>query len=143
MDGVGFGLQVFVAFYLTKPVIEPLGHNAVQGFVFIFIEKFFRELDSGGFGVAFFHAAALDLHTGDAVYENADNAAGQAQELLYFDERTDVINVLEGRFFYFVIELGRDEQHPVVLHGVIDGSEGFFPAYVDVAEQFWKNDDSP
>ena len=114
-----------------------------QGFFFDFVAADFSHFDGSPFEVIGFLGKALHADAGNAVDQDADQAARHAQELFNLDQAADGIDIVKTRIVFVFIDLGRYQELPVVFHGVVDGSQGRIAADVDVADQLRIDDDAP
>ena len=147
--GAGFfnSLGLFPDFFTVADVFQPVGkllqYDAAQRFFFYRIVFNFVDLDSGYFQIILLFRKALELHAVNPVDKDAHQPARKAEKLLNPDQGTALVHVVKARVVYFFIYLSRNDEQPVMFHGVIDGGQGFFPANVDVAEQFRIYDNAP
>ena len=143
VDVLGIFAGFFAVAEIAHPVQEPLEDDPAQGFFFDFVAADFSHFDGSPFEVIGFLGKALHADAGNAVDQDADQAARHAQELFDLDQAADGIDIVKTRIVFVFIDLGRYQELPVVFHGVVDGSQGRIAADVDVADQLRIDDDAP
>ena len=89
VDVLGIFAGFFAVAEIAHPVQEPLEDDPAQGFFFDFVAADFSHFDGSPFEVIGFLGKALHADAGNAVDQDADQAARHAQELFDLDQAAD------------------------------------------------------